>query len=458
MNRKVILLLVLIVTKLFATKKIEVYLNFNECVNCYAILNILHTLPDYEKTIVIAKTDSLMALEFLENYNLPSDISYRYISKKNSPLSYCKVYNNDALADSFALKNISSKMASITQLKSSKKELRSFNIPSTMAFNFERLDVSVKGNYFNIYDYSLNKNVIFTLDPFKDTISRVIEIKGKAFSPRLFFKLGRLDSSLYYICYDFLKQNRWADAQIESSLLTDSSIILLLNFPSLHVNPKNIADTIVGMSFYLYEKGLVSNAKKLFALADQEMTKQSNNRFFIDNSRPLFMRSGKLFISVNDTKKSEDKFPLFASFTHNKNQWFEFEKMDSLTFEKNLYLSNNINKHFIQLNRQFYFDVSLKLLVDYHKSKALYLKNLDLSATNYYARDVVQAGDTLKIIVSKEEIIELLEYDLKTEKVIKRIKLEISDCSPRTLRFYDPKTLAFINKLNTKIHLQDIEK
>jgi hypothetical protein len=450
-------MLILFSTNSFGKKKLEIYLNFNECITCFSALSSLELIPDIEKIMYISKSDSLVSMEFLSGYDLPRDVQFRYLNGKAKQLSFCVFSVNDAVIDSFPLKILPGKINSMLG-QTKKSGSKCFNLPKNIVLKNDRMEVFIRNNFVSIYDYILNKNYLFELDLNKDTLINSSELKGSQFPPKIFLQLGKFDSILYYSLYSDLKKLGKGAVHIESSFISDSALHLLLNFPFVFVSPNNINDTVIDMSFFHYEKNLFTQKKSLSFIHDERFSKKYNYRFFLNNSKPFFMQNRVLYSGVSDEKKSDSIIFMFAKWKQIANKAFTFDEFDGLNITKDYFTKNYVDSFPFIVNTNFYFNTNLKFIYDYGQERMLFLNNLFLKE-NEAAIDITRDEKMIKVLILTGKSVDVLTINAADNKLINRVPQNLPEnCVLSSVKFFSTQDLIYINRSNTKIFVTPAKK
>jgi hypothetical protein len=444
---RISLILLVLNFQISASKRIDIYLGFKDCISCFSALSVLGSLTDFEKNIIIYKGDSLVANEFLSRFDISEDVRYNYTNNELPGLSYCKIYDQNALTDSFGLIHLHEKARLLNTAENNKEPSRKFLLPPKLTLNKERLEISQYNQFVNIYDYILNKIVLLELDKHKDTIAKSVEIRGSQFNPRMFFKVSRIDSSLYFACYKTLKKIGKSEAHIEGVFLGDSVLNLLINFPYVYLDSKNPRDTGIGMGFFLYQRHLYTGEKKLIFINHNSIISKYSFRYAINNALPFFTKANQVYFSVSDFKKTDNSIKLFSTWNYDNKKEYEFSQLDKLSIDKADYSKYDYSDLNFMINSRFYFNATLKFIFDYKNSSIVTLQNLKINSETAYVSDLCQEKELLKILSLTNNGAEVIVYNLKTRQTISRADLKLPEtCLLSTVRFSEFNLIEFMDK------------
>jgi len=433
-------------------QRIDVYLGMNDCVTCYSGLTVLEQMKGYEKNLIVTKEDSLVAAELMANYQL-GPVRYNYVSHLKPALSYYKVFSGNKLLDSLPITALPAKVASYMQYDPAQETIPStpLYLPANTIFNNDRLDIMVRNSKVLIYDYILNKSVLCSVEAGKDSLKKLLEIKGAQFPIRPFLMASRTDTTFYYKCTRLLKSMGKAHPHIEGSYLSDSSLFLFINFSYAQIETlaNNVKDTAINLKFFLYERNFITGTKKLSLIDDSAMMKKTKDGYGVSNVYPFYVdaKTRQLFTSIVDYTDEARTRPVFFTTVH-KDRHYEVTDFDKLAFDRDYYTKHGLDSFKIWINSRYYYNVRYDLLIDYKEHKILYLKNLNLTR-EIWGRDIrIDEKGRLHLLAlnPKQNTLEIICYDLKQQKLLShKTQPLLKDCSQNTVRFYDNSTVFFMS-------------
>lgn len=432
------------------SRRIELHLGLNECVTCYAAFDNFSSLRSIDKVIVIAKQDSAAALEFLDNYFIPKDVKYRYVERAVVGESYCIVYSGESIIDSFSLKSLPTRFKAIEKLIV--KELR-LKLPPSFIVNKSRVNITVSEQSIFFFDYILNKAIFVRYNNGFDTIKKITIIKGSSLNSKEFIKKGNIDTVLYNELYSILKKIGKSDPHIESAYSNDTIISLLLYFPNPKVNPKDINDTVVGFSFFIYDKS-VSNGKSRLSFVDHDsFLNQFQFHYGIRNSRPIFRTKAGLHIGLTDFQQKEEQIKLLSTW-HLVDEKYVFQKLDDVAILKKYFKEDRLEMFHVNCNQDFYFNTMLSLVVDIDSGNLVNTDFLKISEVDQYALDLRKIDNTVQALVKAPgSNVQVWTIDLENNKVSNKKDLQIPfDCDVHSIRFAsDGKSLICLDNSYTSL-------
>lgn len=393
------------------TKRIDVYLSFNECNTCIAALTNLRALEGFDKQLVVAKADSLFLPEFFADRFALSFSGITYVNKKLPTFSYCKVYFNNVLADSFRLRDLSEKIALLNAYQIPITDTVSFTLPP-LVFNKDQSTLSVHKNYVSIYDYTLNKLVLLKLDVEAAVLSQTLELKGKQFEPILFLRAGKLDSNYHAQKAEALKNAGSFYPKVTSAFINDTSLFLLLNFPY----PQPLADgnTGVYMKFFIYQRHLATQKRSLTYINDFSLS--LTDECFLDTSKPFFLVKDTLLLPYY-CNTSKTPFHLFSKWAKTQSNYEQ--KGLHVKYDKRNYALNKVDSFELLLSNGIYFSIKGGLVYHINSGKIISLKK-NLLRKEEYIQDIIlnEAKQQLKLLVVNERDTYFIRYyDLKTQTI-----------------------------------------
>ncbi len=393
------------------TKRIDVYLSFNECNSCIAALTNLKALEGFDKQLVVAKADSVFLPEFFADRFTFSFSGITYVNKRLPTFSYCKVYFNNVLTDSFRLRDLSEKIALLNAYQVPIMDTVSFALPP-LVFNKDQSTLRVHKNYVSIYDYTLNKLVLLKLDAQAAVVSQTLELKGKQFEPILFLRAGKLDSNYHAQKAESLKNAGSFYPKVESVFINDTSLFLLLNFP--YPQPLTDGNTGVYMKFFIYQRHLVTQKRSLTYINDFSLT--LNADCFLETSKPFFLVNDTLLLPYycNTTKTP---FHLFSKWAKTPRGYEQ--KGLHVKYDRRSYALNKIDSFELLLSNGFYFSIKGDLIYNINSGKIIVLKK-NVLRKDEYIQDMIlnEATQQLKLLVVNERDTYFVRYyNLKTQIV-----------------------------------------
>ena len=442
---RLILFFVLLSNFIFSICSIDIYVGLTECSNCLLAFNSIKELNNYEKIVFINKRDSAVFIELLENYELPRDLKFNYVNYSIETQSYCRVFVQNLQIDSFAFRKLPYKINDLKQLEYY-SYFRKVHFPKKLVLNKTRLTIMSNKNDINIYDYSLGKNIYFSIDLAKDSVRSFSELRGNQFGYEAFLKAGNYDTMFYKNTLGVLKKLNMADPRIEGAFINDYSLNLMMNLRYPMHNPHDPNDTMIMSGLFIYHKNTL-NGKKALKYVDGTLEFYENNqkKYVFQQNFPFFFSNSGMAFSVYYIKGDKKPSKILSEWQLNSKNQYSFAKFDSFTTSEIQENEFKLNDKYFLINSNFYFNPTLSIIVELKSNKHYDMNGIVLDKENSFCNDIVLRDNVFRALVYTDSLLQLIEYDKKTSKIKCSRKLKVPEgCLINSAKFLNFETIFFL--------------
>ncbi len=455
---KLVFALCFFTLSLSATISVDLFLNLNQCNTCNMGLNGLNRLaPSVLKTIHLPQSLEDAASELLEPLGPVKNLKLKFYESGNTPFpdpltrSYCFLYDNGQRIDSFVLNDLLSKTAEINKMANAFVPVKTIALPETLKLS-ARTSLSCHKNYVSLFDYTLNKNVLLTLDAKRTKVLKNFTVRSADFPPDPFLRSGSVDTAMYRAYYKYLVYMGKTRPDISGSYLTDSSLYLTLAFPCA-IRPPG-ADTGIGGKMFLYRKNLFTQKSELFSVEKMELNLLGAD-YYVDNTAGFYTKGNTVYFSVYPDKPSKTANHLMAKF-HLRGNKADYLSFTDFSVPDSVFSNHGEKEWFNSAsNAEFYFGVDRPVFVNIKTNKGL---NLEKELGSIYHQqsclDAVQDGERFKLLLLKNNKVACVLYDPVARKVISELNVKLPPtCNKECVKFIDPATLVAMDVTNKKLVL-----
>jgi hypothetical protein len=448
-----------------ASTELHLYYNFDHCANCNSEFELLNKIDSkIKKTLFVTEKSASFIDEFLQNHHFnKSDFNIKYLKnnffeckKINCTLplyeSFCLVIFENGNKDSFALKQLSYRLKTLSTSKST--IARIINLPDSIKIS-NRFQFSVTNRTINFLDETLNKNISLFLNPELNNIEKAIIIKHANFKSAYFLKIACFDTSNYRKFLPVLRSIGKQSPEIGKAFITDSTINLMLSFSY----PEIInTDSNITLKLFLYSKNFKNNQSSLICVKkDGYSTKNHlDHNYTINNIQPFFIYNKKAYFSVANWLDSLDRDLLaeydlingqleYKNIVPNRVKYIP-NKKKKLGYDLNRYVNNN-----------FYFVNSYPYFFDYKTNQQLIFDPntfIHEGEQDYFISDVKKVEENIQVLcVYKKEVIQYT-FNALTQKLVEKKNLSIDrNLSTDYIRYIGENKCILFD--SNKIHIID---
>lgn len=432
----------------------EIYIGTGECANCYQSFSALGSLMNYQKDVFIFREDSAVITEMTENFKIPPDTRFNYLTHSIGSKSYCKVYVAAVLKDSFPFSVLSYKINYLNQL-SNYSYYKKVHFPKSLVLNKSRLDILVSGNAVNIYDYILGKSVYFKIPEIKDSVSQFSEFKGSQFGHRAFLKYGAIDTTFYLNTYSILKQMNMAEPRIERSYINDTSLNLILNLRYPTLNKHDANDTMIMSALFLFQMNLQNSKKQLRYLEGTlELNEKSGGIYLFNQNLPFYFRNSNVLFSLYNIKEDKRPSKLLSVWGLKSKERYAFIEYDSFTTSEKQEQEFKLNDKYFLINNKFYFNPTLSIIKEYQTNTHYELNGIVKDKEQSFCNDITFQNNIFRALVYTEKVLELYEYDYRLKRITQTKKIPVPEgCLINSVKFFDFNTILFLGSNLNAVYL-----
>ncbi len=449
------LISILLSTPVIAQVALRIYPDFNNCINCNTYLHFVKEInSNVSRVMYVEKSKQSFLSELLSQYGFTNNYTVvnRGISKNKVETkgSLCALYDGKMKIDSFALEKLPSKIGFINFISTKINSSKLITLNDSLKLS-TRYEVNYTTNSYITVDYLLNKAIYLRYDKQLNVEKKTI-IDGQAFNPRLFLKLGNIDSTFYKKEYASLKYVGKHLPHIEFSYLKDSMLYLMLTFPYALPNKEGI---IIDSKLFLYQRNVYTDARKLIYIKDIYLEKFINQQVNINNSAAFYILDSSYYFSIANYVTGASKAFLakyyLDSDTLKYDSNYKIFNMDSLQFRT---YQINVNESLYSTNEKFYFGNSFPYIYNYLKGEGFYLKELQNAQITNYILDVKSIDDNyLSVFINKNNKgYFLILIDSKTKKIIREKELKIPETIDKaSLRLLNANSIIALDVSKTQL-------
>lgn len=433
----------LVTSIIFAqNKQLKIYPNFNDCINCNTGLNYVKSISqNIEVNIYVSDKEKDYLQVLLDSYELSRKYNIVYLKNYNNSLkSQCAYYNNGLKNDSFPLIDLHKKDYLFIKNISN-------NLNDTLIIS-NRCNFQTNINALISTDYLLNRVTYSLLNQKKESLI----IEGKQFKPKLFFELGKIDSVMYWKNYKVLKYLNKHYPHIDLSFASDSCLYLLLSFPYPMIDQKN--ELHIKTKVFIYIRNLNTNSRKLCYLLNTELYTKTNQKVYLDNLMPFFVKDNKIFIGGymdNDLSKKYWYYENeFDKDTLKFNGHLVNLPLDSITQAK---FKKQIEETIHLVNNKFVFISGFPLIFNFTNNTHYVIKNFELSTNHTFINDVAEDNANLYLITLKDNNASLNIVKKENCNLIKTKNISLTENDmPSSIKFIGDKIFILNNnKFNYRL-------
>jgi len=398
---------------------LRAFLNTNNCFSCEGSLRELKELnAGIVLEIHVNESEKEILTDYLNKFGL-RDLNYTVkthqkikFDPKHHSTSFYQILFDGRLIASFYGEYLEAYIRGLNTFN--KTAAPDLSIPISRPVRFSKAaSVSIDSTLVNINDFNLGKNMTYAIHLRE---KHALPVDSHYVSEVIYsdyFGLGQMDTVLYNLDREFVMK-RGTTATLEQALLRRHSLYILLSLPNYQwIDSLKLLRS--SSTLFFLEKDLLSGISKTYYVKDSWLSSPDSTRYFIDNSKSLFVDHGAIYLPLFASSyagSSANKFVLMRKDADT----LKYDRFAAFRIDGELNKKHKLDDDITFTNSRVSYHVKNKLIYDFEHKKVV--TDLLNNSKGGEVLDVRVDGAFVRFLMIKRNKVSLITFDRITKKKI----------------------------------------